>query len=127
VTTARKYPPSEASCEQVDALRDGLDSIRRELARLDEVLPGQRGARARADQSRSQEGGGGGQGYASALPGGRRGGVMKRSTIETLRECVAELRGLREDLIGPLPLPRPKLRVIEGGETWVRDPEEDDS
>jgi hypothetical protein len=51
----------------------------------------------------------------------------ERSTIETLRDCVAELQALREDLIAPRPLPRPKLRVIEGGETWVRDPEEEDS
>jgi hypothetical protein len=54
---------------------------------------------------------------------------MQRSTIETLRELLVALRGLREDfaergLIAPLPLP--KLQVIEGGETWVRDPEKED-
>jgi hypothetical protein len=55
---------------------------------------------------------------------------MQRSTVETLRRLLVELRGLREDLQERgllVPLPRPKLQVIEGGATWVRDPEEEDS
>ena len=55
---------------------------------------------------------------------------MQRSTIETLRACVVELERLREGLAAAgvtVPLPRPKLQVIEGGATWVRDPEEEDS
>jgi hypothetical protein len=59
--------------------------------------------------------------------------MASRNTIEILWQCVDELRALRG--APPLSLserlPRPKLRVIEGGggETWVRDPadEEEDS
>ncbi len=53
--------------------------------------------------------------------------MTRPQTVATLRGLLVELRALREDLEERgllMPLPRPKL---EGGETWVRDPEEEDS
>jgi hypothetical protein len=51
--------------------------------------------------------------------------MASKETVAILWQCVNELREMRG--APPLPsMPRPKLRVIEGGETWVRDPEEVD-
>jgi uridine phosphorylase len=58
-------------------------------------------------------------------------GTMKRSTLEALRACVDQLEVMRAEMeaagvIVPLEHKRPALRVIEGGETWVHDPEGDE-